>query len=478
MTNSATETTETETTETVTTETVTTPETSTAHSSPTLERPRRSRLRRLGLGLGALLLLALVVSLVMHLTGRSKYAASVAAFQEVLGDVVPDPRPAALMAQIASYAPEPVADVDNAARYLVAGAEAVVWGEGEYDVVRELAAMPVADWAVEQRQILTRVLDRNRGALDTMSSAVPLPDHDFGLDYDDIMNVEVPDLLGQLRAGVLLSLEGRLALTEGDLDLGFEALDNLDRMSRALREEEVLIFSLVAHVTERMALHAIVEILESDEAWARDPEVLARAESWLLDDDLATYTREVVALDSAVLSYSMLLGHPEEFLERPALSKLSRYLVGHRYAGHFLDQGRQTAVLVEKPFGTHREIYDAPAPEGVSGMILGNYRNAVAKAQAALSQRQLVRNAIALRRAGLDRGSYLGACAGVTGQPDPFLGEPPTCEIDADGSLRLELVGAREMIEEISPGPRTSWITAARLPAPLIPEEPSAGEAP
>lgn len=443
--------------------------TSTSRPASTTRVPRSSIVRRMGLILAGALILVLLASLVVHLVGRSQYAAAVDRFEDELGDVIPSLETGALLTEIATYAPDPVAEPENAAKYLVAGGGAVLWAEGDLETIQSLLVIPTAEWSQKHREQVRRLVERNRTGLDLMARAVPLSGADFEMSYDDLVHLEVPNLLRLLRAGLLLDLEARLAFAEGEPEKGLKALTTLERLNRSLRQEHVLIFSLVAHVTEKVMLQGITDVLGSTEPWAVELGTLDRLEALLPEDDLLAFTRKVIALDAAVVSTGIREGWPEEVIDREPQAWLSRYLHGHREAAAFLDEGRVSASLVGQSYALVQEDF-AGDPEVDE---LAAYRNAVAKGQLALSQRQMVRTALELRRRGVERGAYSDPCPdlGTLSEHDPFVGQPLRCEVRPDGSLRLEIPGAGPLADELTPRPGTLWLVDLELPAPSAPAE-------
>ena len=421
--------------------------------------------RRAILILAGLVLLALLASLVVHLTGRARYAKAVEQFQAALGSEVPDASEEGLRVQLVGLAPPTPPELENAARWLVAGGEGMVWAEDDIQDARELSRVPTDRWSEEQKAFVRELAERNRGSLVTMHRATPLAGSSFGLDYEDIMHVEIPNLLNLLHAAHLLHLDARLALAEGDAERGLASLDTLARLNDSLRRETILIFSLIAHVVEKLLLQGIADVLESSEPWATDPEVLNRLEDMLPTDELLAFSRRIIALDAAVISVAALEGN-QEILPELTESPLRIYYLGHRQAAGYLDVGRANATLVDEPYAELRKRIP-PDEDGSPNDLGPAYRNAVAKGQAAVSQRRLVAAAVEVRRAGLEQGSYPSPCPAFEAleTPDPFVGRPLVCEPRDDGSLHLGIPGGAELMAEIARR-ESLWVTEIDLPAP------------
>ena len=84
-------------------------------------------------------------------------------------------------------------------------------------------------------------------------------------------------------------------------------------------------------------------------------------------------------------------------------------------------------------------------------MALDNLRSAIARHQAALAQRQLVRAAMTLRRIAFAGGAYPADRSAVPelSEPDPFTGRPLLYERREDGSAEVALDGADELLAEV-----------------------------
>lgn len=406
-----------------------------------------STFRRLGIATAALLLVVLVASLAYHLIGKARFSAAVERFNTELGGVVPELTPSALEPQFAALAPPVPEASENAARWLLAGAQALVLSGTEVERMRdELSGVPAADWTPEQLAWAEQLVQRNRGGLDTLYRAVGLPGSSYEVDYADLAAAEIPDFLEVFRAGRFANLEARLAFAMGDVDRGIAALETLARMTQSLRDESILICSLVAHATERFLLQGIGEVLSSSQAWAANPELVARLGLLLPTDDLPQTGQRLVALDAAVTSWAALQGHEVPEWER--VSRLEVFLTGHRQAAALLDLGRSAAALHDRPYGQHAELFAAVSePETKSG--LGSaYRDAIAKAQLAMSQRHLVAAAIEARQLGLDSGEYSANCPATPRltATDPYTGQSIACRLGGDGSFWLAIPGAEELV--------------------------------
>ncbi len=406
--------------------------------------------RYLGLTLAGLLLLGLIVSLGIHLRGRASYSQAAEQFASELADQQLDFSAAGLPAQLASLAPPVPGPSDNAARWLVAGAKALVLDADFTSFRRQLSATPTARWTEQQAAQAEDLVDRNRGGLDTLRRAVPCAGSSYQLDYEDLIDAEIPNLIELLNAGHLVNIDARLALAKGDLAAGLVALDILARLTDSLRRETILIFSLIAHVTERLLLQGIAEVLSSEQSWAADPQLVERLQQRLPQDDLLAVGRKMVALDAAVTSLATLQGRAE-MPQAEGDSSWRIFFSGHRRAAGLLDSGRVAVGLVDQPYALSPEHFLAGGNRGSASHGLESaYRGTIAKSQLAMSQRQLIGAALEVRGQGLSQGAYGAGCQGLNAfqATDPYVGQPLVCRLESDRSFHLEVPGAAEVVEK------------------------------
>jgi len=422
-------------------------------------RTKKSSLgRRFGLVLAGVLLLSLLASFGVHMSGRWRFAQAAEQFVSELPGSRLELSTSALATLVVSLAP-PVPDPsDNAARWLTAGGKAMVLNADEDTQLRSgLASASTASWSAPQEAKARDMVQRNRGGLDTMQRAVACVGSSFEIDYSDLVDAEIPNLLELLIAGFLVNLDARLAFADGDPAAGFAALNVLARLTDSLRREPPLIFSLIAHVTEKLLLQGITEVLTSEQPWATQPQRVEQLRQLLPHDDLLAVSRKIVALDAAVTSLAKLQG----WAELPLVESEPRwhtFFYGHRRAAAALDVGRQAVALVDQPYALHPERFSTHGNRASASHNLESaYRRSITKSQLAMSQRQLVLSALEVRTRGLRDGAYPTACeqSSVAAAADPYFGRGLSCELDLDGSFRLVFPGAGEVIEQ--DGLEKSW---------------------
>ena len=99
---------------------------------------------------------------------------------------------------------------------------------------------------------------------------------------------------------------------------------------------------------------------------------------------------------------------------------------------------------------------------------IDGFNRSIGRLQSVEAQRQLVRAAIAMRRHALDHGAYPAERPNnfELTEPDPFTGTPLLYELQAGGSLVLELDGVVELLEQIILKSAAQTVVPIHLPTP------------
>jgi len=338
--------------------------------------------------------------------------------------------------EIAATLPE-----ENAAEWLMAGGCAIDPTDYSRGAIGEASVRPFSEWSPELVDSVRESLERQQGALEMLHRAATLDRSSYGIEYRHGLDAEMPDMLPLMKACRLLLAEARVAAADGDRDRALIALATTGRLVSSLESESTLLTALIGIACERMMLAAAAETLVCGQPWTADPAFVEQLAATLSAEDLRAMIRR---------AFEVL------FLRE---SKAAAETSGR--TGEWADAGvtaadveRATAILnglVDVPFGTGRErFFDTEADASV-GVVLVDIRVAIPRQQATLAQRQLVRAAIALRRAALADGAYpvdRAVVPELTG-PDPFTGRTLAYTIREDGSAEVALVGADELLSEV-----------------------------
>jgi len=352
-----------------------------------------------------------------------------------------EPRPAG--SEMAVIPPE-----ENAAEWLMAGAAAVVWSDADSDAIGAASLLPYPNWGPELVRSVRDALEHQRGALATLHRAAPLASSSYGIDNPQGTAARMPDMVSLIRACRLLLAEARVAAADGDRERALIALATMGRLASSLERESSMLTAVIGIACERMTLLAAAETLTCGHPWISQPVSLNALRGALSTEDLAATMRRSWTFETSRDADS---GAAAEV----AADGVERALA-------FLSE------LVETPYGRAPERFQKVDRDDVPiSLMVKNMSNAIARAQAALAQRQLVQAAIALRRVAITDGAFPADRSAVPEliEPDPFTGRPLLYCLREDGSAEVALDGADKLLTEIV-AKNAASIPPIVLPAP------------
>ncbi len=391
---------------------------------------------------------------------------TVARFRDRQVDRAADPQ---AIEALKAFEKPAIPDEENAAKWLIGGAGAVVWSMAEKAAVGTASGLPFSEWDQETKATVREALARHRGALNTMSVAIGLENSSYDIRYADGTEAELPDLLELIQAARLLASDARIAFADEDPQAGLSALATINRMAKSLYEESTLITYLIAVAIERIMLVQAAEAVSSDASWAREPGFLDELEAVVPQTDQMRDLRRVLAAWEATLWAAVTKGVTRwEFDQKGSLElpdDLDR---------EDIQKARQRVEeWLPIPFGRTPERLTqleagakAQEPEnGIESDLVG-FNNAIGRAQSVAAQRQLIRAAIAMRRTMLETGSYPIERPDDPDliNPDPFTGKQLSYEPGPDGILTLAIVGVGELLAPITVAGMARYIRPIILP--------------
>jgi hypothetical protein len=408
--------------------------------------------RRLAIAAAVLIVLVLAALAVARWWGQRRLAQATAQFEQTSGPLDPS----------RFLLPE-VPDEDNAATWLMAGAQAIVIPEVATTAWNEGLEVRIDEWTPEILSSAESLIESNEPGFELLTRALPLEESTFGIHYDEGVDAEIPPLIELWRAARLIRLDARLAMLEGDRDRVSRGIALLDRLSRSLLQESFLISALIALSTERLILDTTLDVVrwpETDRALILDLQTRVAAL-----DPIALLRRALCS--EATLAATTSLGKRYSgdvgFLVRQQTRFVEPFMAATLLEGYM-----EMSSLLAEPFATIREYYfskDGLPAWNVYGILLPNLLDAIGRAKAIETGQVLALEALRLRLVCLQTGTY-PTSLGIE-IVEPFAGGPILIERAPEGGLDLAAPLALALWSELYEGgdqvkpPPLTW----RLPA-------------
>lgn len=421
--------------------------------------PFRSWVRwmlRVVLVLGVVLL---GTGLLVRVYGQHRLAQARNLADQVFAGITPD-----------GCAPPAVARDDDPVPLLRAGAAA--WSLADEDLVflGGLSARPSSAWSEEERRRAHSLLAAETTALELFhraaekgAAAFPLGPPRDGLRAD-------PALVGLMRSSRVLTVHAQLAWRAGERQHAARSLAALARLATSLQHSNTILSLMIGGAAEKL-LHGAVQPQVEDPA--------ARAE------DLVRVAALVPA-EGFSQRWRCVLLHEQADLTQAVAQRLASADVPRRWAlpnitGPLLEAQllafyARLAGAIDEPFGREPPWSARPSlwRDGViAGIVAPNLTSTAARTQHLLASRQLLRTAIAVRRAALISGEYPQTLDAVPDarRPDPFTGEPLHYTLGDDGSATLSSPRIPQLYSDprVASGITTTAPSVWRLPPPAPP---------
>ena len=386
----------------------------------------RRALRLVALVLALAIALALVGSLLLRVHAARRLEQAQNRFQTEVGSL-----------DIAAYVPDPVAEAENGARWFVAGAQALILSDADWDLVNRRIRTLGEPWPPQDQEAIVALLEAQSGALELLQRAGELDSGDFGIDYERWFEAELPNFVELLQAGRVLAVRCDWEEQSGDLEAATATLRTLERLAATQLHEPPVIGLLAGSAVERIYLDRLESLLQriDDPAElqrlradldhlsdaALDPRVpfsadIAVTSAWIRERGPFTEATFVANFDpeaDAVLrgllrraGYADLVAAVQ--LEA-AMAMLARWEdpLAEAHEAAFLPDGRRRSWV--------------PGADRLAAFVTPNFSDAMRRAQATRSARALARTALDLRQTGLEAGAY-----------PPRLEDPPVSEYSGE----------------------------------------------
>jgi len=398
-----------------------------------MKNERRLLYRRLGLIAAAALLLGLGTPLLLH-------------------PLNPPTDPAT---ELASFERPTIPEEKNAARWLQAGAGAIVWSKEEQKTIGDASLLSYREWSPERVATVRTVLDNHRDALKIMAKARNLNDSRYGLEYSRSLKWQWTSSLQFIRAARLLAAQARMGFGTCDLKSAYGALATLGKMASTLEDESGDIALLVGVAIDRIWLSVASEAVRVD---TECPPQLDRIVELMPKTDLTESLRRVFIVWTA--NFRLLRK------ENPDDAPLTdRDIL--RVRKFWLQRIAEPYALAKKSIDEARHQHLVDPDTAFIGSSTADAES-IPRTKSVQALRQEVRALIALRRFGAEQGSFPGVRPDIPELqlPDPFTGKPLLYTRNADGSVTLKIDADEELFTHWGVSSAFATMEAITLSAP------------
>jgi hypothetical protein len=351
---------------------------------------------------------------------------------------------------------------ENAVTWLRPGVLAIVLFPQDRAVLGKVSGKATAEWTVEERDALGRILERNELALGILARARSLRQSNWDVSYEKGNDAKLPDLLAAVNAGKLVAARGRLALERGDREAALESVEILGTLARSHQREQVTIMLLIGVALERLQLGLVQAIVSSPTVDAGE---LSRLQATLCDLDLTDALQNGLRGEAAAMLHSIQEDALQNEIPR-IVPKALAVGVTQLLMAAALDARRTVDPAlfgpVRSPLPGPKSYDDQGWWEKLTSIYGPNVASAAARGTATRSARELARLAIVLRRDALVRGSYPTTFVTPT---DPLTGEPFVFNGSRSGA-ELRSATTPEIVQSIFPvsGPLNAQLYSWTLP--------------
>jgi hypothetical protein len=345
---------------------------------------------------------------------------------------------------------------DNAAKWLIAGADAIVLDAAEHELSDELRGRAVDDWDPSELAAARAFVARHAGGLETMTRAVHIRHSRFPLRLEGNVDGDrrSPDdplaslLVRQVHGARANVLAGRIALHDGDCAKALRHAEVLARQAVVLGGEPAF---FVGHIGA-FATWQLLELSREMLARCHDTAVVERWAALLAETELARW--DVERLVAGEAAHWLLL---MQRVEREGRSWWERRLFPNgvqegpivRLYHSLIVASRDSAPEVGRVAARFQWDEGPGRHNIVAGMLAPHVESSVERLMVTDAALRLARGAVAVRVEGLLRAEYPppDSLPEVARTPAPYLREVPAYEVESEGA-RIALPRSAERWRE------------------------------
>jgi len=370
---------------------------------------------------------------------------------------------------------------ENAATWLRAAAS-LADEECLTKTVEALAVRPPSSWSGQERRAASSCLQANTEVLDLLHRASRCSASNWELDLT--LTARKPPLIQLLHCSRLLAISASLHFDRGERDEAMEDLAALATVARSLEPEKQLICPLVGVVSENLLLTALGRQVGAGRIGPAQAETV---EAMLPTTDLVRVAQQALGAGTRAFVTSVSRWRNRTWETAAASDSVFSVLLvrlgsslGIPWRDAVVTASYDAGVLRIETVATPYPKLLAAAPPSFRAPFPANHvlsKSAFAlhllpslagRMQETMAWRHLAHAGLELLRTGAREGRYPGTLPAAFRTVEPFCNCSPRLELHPDGSARLELPGARKLVNEL-----WSWTTEKsyhrlewQLPAP------------
>jgi len=349
-----------------------------------------------------------------------------------------------------------IPDEENAARWLQAGADAIVWSKENQKAIGEAAILPYREWNPELIETVRSVLDNNGDALKILAKARNLRDSSYGFEDSQSRELRLKSALQLMRAARLLADQARMGFGSCDFRNAYGALETLGKMASTLEDECNIVAVLIGIGIDRIYLSVAADAVTAD---AGCPPEFHRIKEFMPETDLNEMLHSIFSVIGTHVRLSLAKEDLAEGKNHASAEELSELLEDWNH-------------LIDTPIGLEQERVERLITQTDEILGIGgpgrSWKSLIGRAQSVQALRQEVNALIAIRHLGRKRGNFPFDRPDIPElrKADSFTGKPLLYTRNTDGSITLKINADERLLKYAGGRPAVSTMAPMTLPAP------------
>ncbi|RLE27735.1 MAG: hypothetical protein DRJ61_00660 [Acidobacteria bacterium] len=351
-------------------------------------------------------------------------------------------------------------------------AEEIQWTKDERITVNTASSLACRDWTPEQFETVQLIVERNTNIKGAVIDA--LQEAPGSLEATEADQKIFSPILNLIR---LLAADGRMALTEGNLESFLKILNVLVTLESELEANPGLSNHILNTAIRNLSNLIVFDGLSWENPDSLNTTSLKQCQAVLPDSEVTEALRSALIGDlvtrlgsfrehcsSAPDGMIKILIHP---IFTPIFCAFSEAAM--------IEQQSGLIELVNRPFGLQTEAFKQPPRPPLwkvhrllASITIPNLMSTIGRTQAIAAQRQLLDAALTISTTRWSDGAFPVTRPDLPAltEPDPFSGQLLEYRLREDGQLHLAIAGGPKLLKALKmPGLQT-WLDPIILDAP------------